>query len=127
MPIKNIIRGQKIIPEKLHRARKFRSEMTPAEKVLWEALRGNKLGSHFRRQQVLEGFIVDFYCHSAGLIIELDGGIHKEQQDYDTGRDKVFEKMGLRVLRYSNDDILFNLTRVLNQLNILLGNKQATL
>jgi very-short-patch-repair endonuclease len=127
MTIKNIITGQKINPEKLHRARKFRSEMTPAEKFLWQALRGNKLGSHFRRQQVLEGFIVDFYCHSASLIIELDGGIHKEQQDYDTGRNKVFEKLGLRVLRYSNDDVLLDLPRVLDQLKILLGNKQAVI
>lgn len=47
--------------------------MTPAEKALWEELRANKLGVHFRRQQVVQGFIVDFYCHQAALVIEVDG------------------------------------------------------
>jgi very-short-patch-repair endonuclease len=71
VPIKNIIPGQKINPEKLHRARELRHEMTPAEKMLCQALRGNKLGGlHFRRQQIIAGFIVDFYCHAAGLLID---------------------------------------------------------
>ena len=73
MPVKSINPGQKINPEKLERARILRSEMTPVEKILWQELRRSKLGSHFRRQQVIAGFIVDFYCHSAGLVTELDG------------------------------------------------------
>ena len=123
MPIKHIIPGQIINAEKLQRARELRKEMTPAEKILWQELRGNKLGSHFRRQQVIAGFIVDFYCHSAGLIIELDGDIHQEQQEYDNDRDKILENMGLRVVRYSNDEILQDLPKVLNQINGILGNK----
>ena len=123
MPVKNIYPGQKIDPEKIQRARTLRSQMTPAEKVLWQELRGNKLGSHFRRQQVIAGFIVDFYCHSAGLVIELDGDIHREQQEYDAERDKILENMGLHVVRFSNDDVLFNLLRVLRQVNEVLGNK----
>ena len=47
--------------------------MTPAEKILWNELRANKLGVHFRRQQVIAGFIVDFYCHKSALVIEVDG------------------------------------------------------
>ena len=59
MTVKNIIPGQKIDPDKLQRARQLRHEMTPAERMLWQALRGNKLdGFHFRRQQVIVGFIV---------------------------------------------------------------------
>jgi very-short-patch-repair endonuclease len=54
---------------------------------------------------------VDFYCHSAGLVIELDGDVHEEQKEYDLGRDKVLEDMGLRVVRYANDNILLNLPR----------------
>ena len=123
MPIKNINPGQKIKPEKLERARNLRSQMTPAEKVLWQELHTNKLGSHFRRQQVIAGFIVDFYCHSAGLVIELDGDIHRGQQEYDAERDKILENMGLRVVRFANDDVLLNLPGVLVQLNEELGEK----
>ncbi len=123
MSIKNINPGQKINPEKQQRAIDLRSEMTPAEKVLWQELRGNKLGYHFRRQQVIAGFIVDFYCHSAGLVIELDGDIHREQQEYDAERDKILGNMGLRVVRYTNNEVLLNLPRVLIQVNELLGIK----
>jgi Protein of unknown function (DUF559) len=63
MPIKNIITGQKVTKEKLQRAKELRHDMTPAEKHLWEEVRANKLSVHFRRQQVIAGFIVDFYCH----------------------------------------------------------------
>jgi very-short-patch-repair endonuclease len=60
MPVKNIIPGQTVTKEKLQRARELRRDMTPAEKILWQELRANKLGVHFRRQQVIAGFIVDF-------------------------------------------------------------------
>jgi very-short-patch-repair endonuclease len=123
VPVKNIIPGQNINPEKLQRTRELRSEMIPAEKILWQELRGNKLGSHFRRQQVIEGFIVNFYFHSADLIIELDGDFHREQQEYDDVRDKILENLGWRILRYTNDDVLLRLLRVLIQINELLGNK----
>jgi very-short-patch-repair endonuclease len=73
MPVKNIIPGQKVTKEKLQRAKELRREMTPAEKLLWNELRANKLGVHFRRQQVIAGFIVDFYCHKVGLVVEVDG------------------------------------------------------
>src|SRR5574341_155060 len=117
MPIKNIIPGQKINPEKLQRARELRHEMTPAEKVLWQELRGNKLGFHFRRQQIIAGFIVDFYCHAAGLVIEVDGDIHKEQQDFDANRDKVLQELGLSVIHVKNDDVLNNLPQVLRKIS----------
>ena len=80
MPVKNIIPGQPVTKEKLQRAKELRRDMTPAEKILWQELRGNKLGVHFRRQQVIAGFIVDFYCHKAGLVVEVDGDIHDLQQ-----------------------------------------------
>jgi very-short-patch-repair endonuclease len=73
MPAKNIIPGQKVSRKKLQRSRELRREMTPAEKLLWQELRANKLGTHFRRQQVIAGFIVDFYCHKADLVVEVDG------------------------------------------------------
>lgn len=65
--------------------------MTPEEHILWHYLRNrNTLGFKFRDQQVIEGFIIDFYCHSVGLIIEVDGRIHRMQQNYDTERDRSF-------------------------------------
>jgi very-short-patch-repair endonuclease len=68
------------------------------------ALRRNGLdGFHFRRQQVIEGFIVDFYCDAAKLAIELDGSVHEEQWKYDESRDKAIALRGVRVLRISND------------------------
>src|SRR4051812_33525571 len=79
-PVPNIVRGQWVEDEKLARAKELRREMTPAERLLWSHLRRNQLnGLHFRRQQVIEGFITDFYCHSAALVVEVDGRIHEEQ------------------------------------------------
>ena len=91
MPVQNIIPGQKINPEKRERARELRREMTSAEKMLWQELRGDKLSVHFRRQQIIAGFIVDFYCHFASLVIEVDGGIHdeKRQKENDMEQEKI--------------------------------------
>lgn len=113
MPIKNIIPGQRVKKAKLERARELRRDMTPAEKVLWQELRANKLGVHFRRQQVIQGFIVDFYCHKAELIIEVDGDIHDLQQEEDARREKVLMEIGLRIVRFRNDEILKDLSIVL--------------
>ena len=123
MPTKNIIPGQRVAKEKLERARELRREMTPAEKILWQELRGNKLGVHFRRQQVIAGFIVDFYCHQVDLVIEVDGSVHEadEQKEKDTERDKVLSEMGLRVLRFRNEDVIKNLSGVLGRIRELIS------
>ena len=83
MPVKNIIPGQHVTAQKQQRAKELRRNMTPAEKILWNELRANKLGVHFRRQQVIQGFIVDFYCHKAALVVEVDGDIHDLQKEED--------------------------------------------
>mgnify|MGYP001252608911 CR=1 FL=1 len=76
MAIKQIVTGQKVSAAKEARAKELRREMTPAEGKLWMGLRANRLeGFHFRRQQVIEPYIVDFYCHQAALVIEVDGGV----------------------------------------------------
>lgn len=112
-----IIRGQRIDPAKLERAKKLRREMTPAEKRLWSALRGNRVdGLHFRRQQIIHGFIADFYCHTAGVVVELDGPVHRAQSDYDAERDAILAAEGLRVLRFANQEVLDNLKVVLRQI-----------
>lgn len=84
--------------------------MTPAEKILWQELRANRLGVHFRRQQVIAGFIVDFYCHRAALVVEVDGDIHDLQQEEDARREKALNEIGLRIVRFRNDEVLKNLS-----------------
>ena len=110
MPVKNIIPGQKVTKEKLQRAKELRRNMTPAEKILWNELRANKLGVHFRRQQVIAGFIVDFYCHRAGLVVEVDGDVHDLQQEEDARREKVLSELGLRIVRFGNDEVVRDLS-----------------
>ena len=97
-----IITGQRP-GEKLTLARQMRQLPTPAEAKLWYHLRAGRLnGLHFRRQQVIDGFISDFYCHAVGLVIELDGGVHQDRAEYDAERDRILEERGLRILRLPN-------------------------
>ncbi len=117
MPPRNIVIGQKVSPELAQRARELRSNQTPAEQVLWEKLRGNRLnGWHFRRQQIIGGCIVDFYCHRASLAVELDGGVHQTQREYDADRDRILAELGVRVLRFPNEAVETNLSTVLAQI-----------
>jgi very-short-patch-repair endonuclease len=88
--------------------------MTPAEEWLWEALRGGRLdGLKFRRQQVIGGYIADFYCDAAGLVIEVDGPVHDTQAGLDQAREEAINLHGLRVLRFPNDRVLNQLPDVL--------------
>jgi very-short-patch-repair endonuclease len=120
MPVKNIVTNQKVTAQKLQRAKELRREMTPAEKILWEELRANKLGVHFRRQQVIQGFIVDFYCHKSALVIEVDGDVHDLQKEEDERREKVLSTLGLRVVRFRNDEVMRDLSAVVGKIKELL-------
>jgi very-short-patch-repair endonuclease len=114
---KRIITGQKIKPELRQRARELRQQMTAAELMLWKHVRTGRLeGFHFRRQQVIDRFIVDFYCHQAELVVEVDGGIHLEQEDYDRERDRHLQALGVQVLRFTNHDVNQNLEKVLGMI-----------
>ena len=116
MPIKNIVTNQRVSKEKLQRAKELRRDMTPTEKILWQELRANKLGVHFRRQQVIEGFIVDFYCHKAGLVVEVDGDIHDLQREEDARREKALSELGLIVIRFRNDEVARDLSGVVERI-----------
>ena len=120
MPVKNIIPGQRVTKEKLQRTKELRRDMTPAEKILWNELRANKLGVHFRRQQVIAGFIVDFYCHKAALVIEVDGDIHNLQKEDDVRREKALSGLGLKVVRFNNDEVLRDLSVVIGKIKELI-------
>lgn len=91
--------------------------MTPAERELWRELRANRMrGLQFRRQQVVAGYIADFYCDAVGMIIEVDGPIHEGQQDWDDERQKAIEQHGITVLRFTNDEVFGALAGVLERI-----------
>ncbi|MDY3561433.1 DUF559 domain-containing protein [Gemmata sp. JC673] len=96
---------------------RLRRDMTPAEQFLWSRLRGNRLrGLHFRRQQIVHGFVADFYCHAAGVVVEVDGGVHDTQVEYDAARDQAFAALGLLVLRFRNENVTESITTVLDRI-----------
>jgi len=112
---RNIIVGQPVSEGKLELAKSMRRKMTPAEKKLWQCVRGNQvMGFHFRRQQVIHGFIADFYCHQAGLVVEVDGDGH--DVEYDADRDRVMKDLGMHVLRFRNEQVLQNIQGVLEEI-----------
>ena len=92
----------------------MRCEPTPAEEKLWQKLRNKQLlGLKFRRQHSIERFIVDFYCGKVRLVVEVDGSIHDYTQEEDALRQAFLESLGLRVLRFSNAEVLDSVDRVL--------------
>src|SRR5687768_9305061 len=103
MPGRGIVRGQKVQTAKKIVSRELRKGMRKQEALLWARLRRNQLKAHFRRQQVIDGFVVDFYCDSAGLVVEVDGEIHSQQREYDEQRDLILAARELKVLRFMND------------------------
>jgi len=111
--------------------RELRQQETPAEKILWFHLRNRKLFEHkFLRQypvcvESLLGrrlyYIPDFYCHKAKLVIEADGPIHNFKKDYDKNRDEVLQALGLRILRFENEQIINDTDSVLNAILMALS------
>lgn len=99
--------------------------MTPAEKILWRELRGRKAGCTFYRQAVIRGWIVDFWCPWARVVIEVDGPIHQRQSLQDAYRDAALRQIGILTLRYSNAEVLSNVEHVLERiLEVLIFRKQ---
>jgi very-short-patch-repair endonuclease len=83
--------------------------MTPEETVLWRALRRNSIADlHFRRQQIIAGFIADFYSATARLVVEIDGASRLARKEYDSYRDDVFSELGIRTLRFSSESVRCN-------------------
>ena len=104
------------------RARELRREMTPVERKLWARLRVHRMQDvHFRTQHAIGNYVVDFCSVRKRLIIELDGGQHLEQEDYDKERTKFLESKGYRVLRFWNNDVTKDMDAVLNTIWEALG------
>ena len=110
-------------------ARESRHPQTPAEATLWRHLRNRNLEYKFRRQHTFDFFIIDFYCAEVKLCIEIDGASHleKEQQEYDAARTEYLESLGFKLIRFTNDDVRFNIHAVaqtiINTCNKLKGKK----
>src|SRR5512140_2690828 len=104
----------RIHPTILTRAREMRHPQTRAETTLWHALRNRQNGFKFRRQHPIERFIIDFYCAEAKLLIEIDGESHLEpsQAEYDEMRTKYLEHLGYQVIRFTNNDVRYNIDAV---------------
>ena len=105
-------------PNHWKRAQEMRKEPTPAEHVLWDAVRSDALGATFRRQHPIGPYIVDFVCLSKKLIIEVDGAVHvkPDQVEFDDVRTQYLAERGFRVRRYFNHDVLKNLDGVLEDI-----------
>lgn len=108
------------------RARKLQKNMTVAEKKIWNEVLSRKQFENlkFLRQKPLDNFIVDFYCSKLLLVIEIDGDSHAEQLEYDEERTKKLEKFGIKVIRYTNDEIMNNISGVYDDLLIRIKNRQ---
>ncbi len=111
------------LPEYLLRlCRDLRRNQTDPEKILWECLRNRRLnGIKFRRQVAIGRYIVDFYAQEPGLIVELDGEIHKRQREYDELRAEEIKARGLEILRFRNAQILNQPEKVLQEISIALS------
>ena len=100
-------------------ARELRSNETEAEKKIWTLIRNRQLkGKKFRRQHAFSEYVLDFYCHECKLAVELDGGIHqrKENKEYDSTRTQVLNMYGINVLRFWNDEVMNDTTKVLEKI-----------
>jgi very-short-patch-repair endonuclease len=98
----------------------LRKDTKLPEKVLWKRLRDrNHFIVKFRRQHPLDMFIVDFYCHELGLVVEVDGEIHnlKENLEYDISRQSHLENLGLTVIRFTNHEVIFGMDTVLTRIH----------
>jgi very-short-patch-repair endonuclease len=108
----------RIHPVILARAREMRHPQTPAEANLWDALRNRQTGFKFRRQHPIERFIIDFYCAEAKLLIEVDGESHlqPDQEEYDKARTEYLEDLGYKVIRFTNNDVRYNIHAVASEI-----------
>ena len=111
-------------PKIFSNAKKLRDNGTVAEEKLWLAVKNNQIeGFKFRRQHPLSFYIADFYCHALKLVIEIDGGYHltEEQQLLDEERTKNIEFQGLKVIRFTNEEVLMQLPEVIDTIKAFIA------
>lgn len=125
MPKDRNARRWRMSQVKQERASQFRQQQTQVEDVLWERLRNRQIGNFkFRRQHTIHEFIVDFCCLERDLVIEIDGPIHQQQIEYDAERSEVFQRLGYRVVRYTNEQVMQNVEVVLESIRQYLASNE---
>lgn len=118
-----IVTNQNVSKKKIVKSRELRKNMTIAETIFWEMVKNRKLlNLKFRRQQIIDGLIVDFYCNELGLIVEIDGNVHdtNDQQYIDCQRNQIFKSRKLQIIRFSNNDIINKPDFVIEQIKNIL-------
>ena len=116
-------------PKHFYYSRENRKQPTRTEKILWTHLRNRKLrGFKFRRQHPISDFIADFYCHECKLIVELDGEYHNniEQRQYDNGRTYEINELHIKVIRFTNREVLEDFNFVLSKIKESLNTKSPS-
>ena len=105
-------------PILVEKARENRKNQTEAENKIWNEVLKNKQFKNYKflRQKPLDNFIADFYCAELMLVIEVDGDYHKREKEYDMLRSKRLGEFGVRVVRFSNNEIMSNIKNVMKQL-----------
>lgn len=109
-------------------ALEHKKEQTEAEEILWKQLKGKKLDAYkFRRQHIIDEFIVDFVCLSRRLVVEVDGGYHlrPDVAEADKVRTEILESLGYKVIRFTNEEVIGNIENVLERLKARLGSLPA--
>ncbi len=96
--------------------RLLRNKLTPEEAILWNLIKNNKLGCKFRRQHSAGNFVMDFYCATKRLAIELDGSHHLDNVEHDQERTNYLESVGIKVIRFWNGEIKNNLAGVMEKI-----------
>lgn len=114
---------------KIQLAREFRKNPTKSERIMWQAIRNRQfLNLKFRRQYLVEGYLVDFYCHELKLAIEIDGSIHRYEDRLinDIERQKIIETKGIKFFRISDEEVEYDVTIVLKKLESYLKELNKT-
>lgn len=119
--------SEKMPDWKKEKARDLRKNLTDAETKMWACLRSKRLRFRFLRQKPILGYIADFYCHVKSLVIEIDGGYHNHQIEYDKHRDAVLEGHGFHVMHFTNDQVNNELENVVRQILSYLSNSSNLL
>jgi len=101
-------------------ARELRNNQTAAEQELWNRIRNKQLGGYrFLRQYAINRYIADFYCSKVKVVVEVDGRIHdsEDKKEYDKIREEIIKMHGIRIIRFTNDEIMNDLEDVLKRLS----------
>jgi very-short-patch-repair endonuclease len=112
----NIMKTINNIKKLFYRRKDLRNNSTPQEILLWLKLKNSQLGFKFRRQHSIGGYIADFYCPTKKLVIEIDGSQHFVNQEYDENRSKYLEGLGIKVIRFWNNEINVNIDAVVDKI-----------